>query len=68
MESYLFGPLALLLVIGLIFDVWFGRELKHRKWVQAGLVALYALVLLAMPSCRSDDPDRPDGPDIPYSS
>jgi hypothetical protein len=66
MKEQLFSAMALLLVIGTAVDVFFGKEVQHRKLLQGALVVLGFLVLMSMPSCRTGDPDEPDGPDIPY--
>lgn len=67
MENYLFGVLTLLLVVMVVLDVLFGKQLRYRNWLQAGVVVLYVLAMLTIPRCTSGDPDRPDGPQIPYS-
>ena len=66
MKEYLFSAMLLLLVIGAVFDVWFGKSITWRKWLQGAIVVLFLLVLGTIPRCGADDPDRPDGPYIPY--
>lgn len=67
MDEQWFAVLSLLLVVGVMFDVWFGKTTRWRKWLHGGLVALYLIMAMSVPSCSMGDADRPDGPDIPYS-
>lgn len=67
MDEQWFAVLLLLLVVGVVFEVWFGKTIGRRKWLQGGLVTLSLVVAMSVPSCSTDDAGRPDGPDIPYS-
>lgn len=60
-----FSVLALVLAVGIAFDVWLGSTITWRRWLQAGLVCLGALLLAVIPSCFSAGPDGPDT-EIPY--
>jgi hypothetical protein len=62
-----FSIFSLLLVIWVAFDVFSGKEIRQRKWLQGGVVVLFLIVLISIPRCGSVSEDTPDGQDIPYS-
>lgn len=66
MSEPLFAALALLLVVGVGFDCWFGNTIGWRKWLHAGLIVLFLLVMGSIPSCGRGGNDGLEIDEPPY--
>lgn len=66
MDEHWFAVLLLLLVVGVVFDVWLGQTIGWRGWLHGAIVLMFLLVMMLMPSCNTDDANRPEGPHTPY--
>lgn len=66
MPEYVFALLLLMLLVGVVVDVWAGKTMPRRKLLHAGLVVLAVLVFLTMPQATRHAPAAPEIQEPPY--